>query len=97
MRKYEDDEKVCVTCEYCDEFQEKTWCNNKKGAHYGDTDYHIADTGCDQWKPCEEYKEELKVVQEKKKPSYGNGYISNMWDEWQKKAYKKGLYNEKGY
>ena len=47
MRKYDDGEKICVTCEYCDHFREDTWCMNKKGAHFGDTHYHIADVGCD--------------------------------------------------
>ena len=94
MRKYYDDEKVCVTCEYCDWNQEKTWCNNKKGSHYGEKNYHIGDTGCSQWKPCEQYREEVLHEHEVKKPAYGNGYIDNPWNEWQKKAYKKGLFRD---
>lgn len=93
MRKVNDDEKVCVYCEFCDWNQEKTWCNNPKGRHYGDTHYHIADSGCDYWKPCDVYKEEY-MNDEPKKPSYGNGYIDNPWSEWQKKAYKKGMIHE---
>lgn len=92
MRKYYDDEKVCVTCEYCDWNQGKTWCNNKKGSHYGEKNYHIGDTGCSHWKPCELYREE--VLHEVKKPAYGNGYIDNPWSDWQKKAYKKGMIHE---
>lgn len=84
----------CVICEYCDWSDDKTWCHNKKGARYGDTKYHIADCGCDQWKPCKEYKEEILKEHEVKKPSYGNGYIDNPWSEWQKKAYRKGLYHD---
>lgn len=92
--KFDDDEKVCVYCEYCDWNQKKTWCNNPKGAHYMDTHYHIADVGCDKWKPCEEYLEERREAEARSKPSYGNGYISNPWEEWQKKAQRKGLYHE---
>ena len=94
MRKYDDGEKICVTCEYCDHFREDTWCMNKKGAHFGDTHYHIADVGCDGWKPCEEYKCELEEAEARKKPAYGNGYIDNPWSDWQKKAYKKGMIHE---
>ena len=94
MRKYEDDEKVCVYCEYCDWNQNNTWCNNKRGSYYGETDYHIADTGCDKWKPCKSYIEEISEAEARSKPSYGNGYIENPWSEWKKKAYRKGLYHE---
>lgn len=84
----------CVNCEYCDTDNKKSWCKNPKGGHYGDTHYHIADTYCEQWKPCEEYKRELDEAEARKKPSYGNGYIDNPWNEWLKKAYKKGMIHE---
>lgn len=84
----------CVNCEFCDWNRKDTWCINEKGAHFGDTDYHIADCGCDQWKPCKEYKEEIMKEHEVQKPSYGNGYVENPWSAWKQKAYKKGLYHE---
>ena len=84
----------CVNCEYCDWHREDSWCKNKKGRYFGETNYHIADTGCEHWKPCELYREEVLHEHEVKKPSYGNGYISNPWYEWQKKVYRKERTNE---
>lgn len=92
--KYSDDEKVCQTCAYLDDMSDSSWCMNPRGARYKDTHYHIADTGCDKWKPDESYLEMLREAEARSKPSYGNGYVSNVWDEWQKKAYQKGMIHE---
>lgn len=90
MSKLPKDERVCVMCEYYDELNEGSWCKNPKGAYYGQVDYHVGDVGCSrfkEWKDLDDFKEP-------RKPSYGNGYVSNIWDEWQKRAYRKGLYHE---
>ena len=90
MPKLPKDEWVCVYCEYYDELNEKTWCKNPKGAYYGKINYHVGDVGCSHFKEWKEAKDFDRPT----KPSYGNGYIENPWSQWEKKAYKKGLYRE---
>ena len=75
----------CVNCKYCDWHRDDTWCTKKDGGHYGDTHYHIADTYCDKWVPCEEYKRELAEAKERGKLSYDNGLIPNAWSKWKER------------
>ena len=90
MSKLPKEEWCCVMCEYYDGTNDESWCKNPKGTFYGKTNYHVGDFGCEHFK---EWKEAVDF-DKPAKPQYGDGYVTNIWDEWMRKAYRKGLYHE---
>lgn len=81
----------CIFCKWYE--PEEHTCTNKAGFYYKRHDFWAGDTGCDMWKPCEQYAAELRSMKELKKP-LANDYVPNPWREWERKAYLKGSMHE---
>ena len=84
MSKLPKDEWCCVMCEYYDGTNDKSWCKNPKG-----TFFMLVISGANISKNG---RKQLILINQRN--SNGDGYVTNIWDEWQKKAYRKGLYHE---